>query len=135
METSIISKRMVESRKNLGLTQNDISKITGISRVSIGNYERGSRVPDAEVLEKLASALNVSTDYLIGRTNTNVDWSEYDSKLTPKHFYDIYVAENGISLNDFFNASVKITLDNNELSSKELKAIHLFINALRELRK
>ena len=96
MEVKEFSNRVKEYSKKLGLPPNDISKITGISRVSIGNYERGSRVPDAEVLEKLASALNVSTDYLIGRTNLNVDRNdniviskkEYENLLLIKSKYE-----------------------------------------------
>lgn len=135
LKVSTISQRMIESRKKINLTQNDIAEKSGISRVSIGNYERGSRIPDADVLEKIADVLNVSTDYLIGRTDRNIDWSEYDSQLSPEHFYRIYLAENGFSLNDLQYDEQKIFLDSIELSSKERKAFELFINMLRELRK
>lgn len=46
-----------------------LAEKTGIKRQSIGNYKDGNNVPDANALRKIAEALNVSADYLLGLSN------------------------------------------------------------------
>lgn len=55
----------IERRK----TQEDMAKLLGITRQAYGKYEIGKADPDNETLKKLAEYFNVSTDYLLGRTN------------------------------------------------------------------
>lgn len=58
--------RIREVRKRRGLTIAELSKETGISPTSIGNYERGSRKPKADNFIKLCDCLNVAPKYLMG---------------------------------------------------------------------
>lgn len=51
-----------------GWTQKELAKESEITRESIGNYERGDRTPPADILNKIAKALDVSIDDLIGYT-------------------------------------------------------------------
>ena len=55
-------------RKSNNLTQDMLAKKLGLSRSAIGMYEKGSRKPDYEILEKIADFFNVDIDYLLGRT-------------------------------------------------------------------
>lgn len=73
-----LGERIKQARKFLGYTQNDLANLTGMSRISIGNYERDSRVPDGNALKKLAIALNTSTDYLLGKKGTNENPTQSD---------------------------------------------------------
>ena len=41
----------------------------GVSRTTISRYENNSRQPSKEILEILADYFEVTTDYLLGRTN------------------------------------------------------------------
>ena len=66
----VFGKRLKELRKANGYTIEEFSELVGISRSSLGYYENTDRLPDVEVLSRIADALNVSADYLIGRTNT-----------------------------------------------------------------
>ena len=66
----VFGKRLKELRKANGYTIEEFAKLVGISRSSLGYYENTDRLPDVEVLARIADALNVSADYLIGRTNT-----------------------------------------------------------------
>ena len=43
-----------------------------ISKSTLGYYENDKRMPDIEILSRIADTLNVNADYLIGRTNTTV---------------------------------------------------------------
>ena len=62
-------KRLKELRKEANLTQTKLGEIIGLSGRTIGNYESGDRDPDNETLKKIADYFEVTTDYLLGRTN------------------------------------------------------------------
>lgn len=47
------------------LKQSELAEMAKISRVAIGNYERGTREPTASVLNKIATALGVTINDLI----------------------------------------------------------------------
>lgn len=53
-------------RKIRGLTQKELAQKSGITRESIGNYERGDRIPPVDTLNKIAKALGVTPNDLIG---------------------------------------------------------------------
>jgi transcriptional regulator with XRE-family HTH domain len=62
---SDLGKRVVELRKKKGLSQSDLAKKVGISYAQIGRYETKGAQPPAEVLKKIADALDTTVDYLI----------------------------------------------------------------------
>ena len=51
------------------LLQKDIAKAAEISLRTYQRYESGERFPDIEVLTKIADFFEVSTDYLLGRSD------------------------------------------------------------------
>ncbi len=65
----IFAKRLRELREERGITKQKLGEEIGTSGVSIGYYERGERVPDIDVLAKLAELFEVTSDYLIGITD------------------------------------------------------------------
>lgn len=60
-----LSERIKSQRKNLKLTQGDIAKKIGISRVSYTQWELGETNPKGENLLKLAAVLHCTADWLI----------------------------------------------------------------------
>ena len=48
------------------MSQEQFSKKIGLSRPTVGLYESGKRIPDAQTLKKIAVACGVSADYLLG---------------------------------------------------------------------
>ncbi len=60
-------ERLQSRRESLGLTKTALSKMVGISNVSIREFEIGRKVPTVDTLVALADALGVSTDWLLGR--------------------------------------------------------------------
>ncbi|MCI9469081.1 MAG: helix-turn-helix transcriptional regulator [Oscillospiraceae bacterium] len=62
-------KRLNETRKNAGITAQQMADWLGIELRSYRNYESGDREPSFAMLVKIANKLNVSTDYLLGRTD------------------------------------------------------------------
>lgn len=61
---SVFTERFLEERRRLKLNQQELADAVGISKRSIGNYERGERTPDAEVLVKLGE-IGVTVCYLL----------------------------------------------------------------------
>lgn len=61
--------RLIDVRRSRGLTQKQLAAEINISEVGLQNYEGGRRKPAFEVLIALADALDVSLDYLVGRSD------------------------------------------------------------------
>ena len=63
------SKRLKEARENLKWTQSQLGIKAGLPTSSIAQFETNARKPSFDTLRRLASALQVSTDYLLGRVD------------------------------------------------------------------
>ena len=57
---------MVLHRKQLKMSQDDLAKKVGTSAPIIGRYERDEIKPSIETAKKIADALGVTVDYLLG---------------------------------------------------------------------
>ena len=62
-------RRLVDARENLRWTQADLAKATGLQPAAVSHFETGSRLPSVPNLVRLAKALRVSTDWLLGLTD------------------------------------------------------------------
>lgn len=58
-----------DTRKERGISQKKLSEISGLSPQCISAFETGINSPTSISLIALANALNVSVDYLLGRTD------------------------------------------------------------------
>lgn len=67
--TNLFPIRLKSLRKQVGKTQDDMSKALGIQRSTYGEYERGRIMPGTDKLKALADYFDVSIDYLLGTTN------------------------------------------------------------------
>lgn len=59
-------KIIVHLREEKGWSQTNLANRSSVSRVMIGKYERGEAIPSIETAKKIADALEVSLDYLVG---------------------------------------------------------------------
>lgn len=59
--------RLAEVRQAHGMTQEQLSELTGVHRVTIARIETGEVSPKAETLRRLADALGVLVDDIIER--------------------------------------------------------------------
>lgn len=60
-------------RKRKNLSQSELGKAVGTSGDIIGKYERDEVKPSIETAAKIADALEVSLDYLVGKTTVEID--------------------------------------------------------------
>ncbi|WP_144536854.1 helix-turn-helix domain-containing protein [Bacillus thuringiensis] len=65
----VFKKRLRLARKWSGLTQEELAIRLDTKKTTISNYETGYSTPSIEVLDLLCNVLNVSSDFLLGRTD------------------------------------------------------------------
>lgn len=71
-----INERIKLSREGKHLSKTELAKLTGLTIAAMSQFESGVREPSLDSLRKLADALGVSTDYLMGRNESEVVDSE-----------------------------------------------------------
>jgi transcriptional regulator with XRE-family HTH domain len=67
---SIFSQRLSTARKFRRLSQGELARKTRLKQSAISQFETGRRAPSFHNLRRLADALEVSADYLLGRSNS-----------------------------------------------------------------
>jgi transcriptional regulator with XRE-family HTH domain len=63
-----LGKRIVENRKRLILTQEQLAEKLGITAQAVSKWENDQSCPDITMLPKLAEIFGISTDELLGYT-------------------------------------------------------------------
>ena len=64
-----LAERLKELRKERTLRQEQVAVALDISMSAYCHYEQGNREPTASVLYRMADYYDVTTDYLLGRSN------------------------------------------------------------------
>jgi transcriptional regulator with XRE-family HTH domain len=113
----MLGERLKILRENKELLQKDVALAIGVSDRTIGMYEQERREPDLETLNKLADYFNVTSDYLLGRTDkpntimysgkidaTKIEFGvdkKYPHDLTPEDIDNLFekLKEVGFDLN------------------------------------
>ena len=67
-----LGELIAELRQDRGLTQKELGDILCVSSGTISNYENGVHLPDVDKVIALANFFHVTTDYLLGRTSSNL---------------------------------------------------------------
>jgi transcriptional regulator with XRE-family HTH domain len=65
----IFPRRLRRSREERGWSQADLAARAGLQQSALSHYENATRRPSFTNLRRLARALDVSTDYLVGQTS------------------------------------------------------------------
>jgi transcriptional regulator with XRE-family HTH domain len=116
----IFSKRLKELRLKHGLNRQELAKELNISPITLAGYENGHRSPNIDYITQIADYFNVSTDWLLGRSDD--DKTAYKSHLI-SHLKYIAVVKNIVA---------RFVKENKIPSTDELKE-KLEINILTEL--
>ena len=77
-----IGVRIVERRKELKLTQEQVAERMNVSIQMISNIERGNKAIKIDNLIKLCDILQTSTDYILTDKHTNHDFDNLVSKIS-----------------------------------------------------
>lgn len=67
--SEIFKERLRAGREFRELSQGELAKRAGLQASAVSHFETGTRKPSFDNLKRLADALRITTDYLLGRTN------------------------------------------------------------------
>ncbi|MDZ4541647.1 helix-turn-helix domain-containing protein [Bacillus zanthoxyli] len=65
----MFGERLRKLRKENGLTMKELGRKLNLAESTISGYENGNRKPDYDTLNQFADVFDVSTDYLLERTD------------------------------------------------------------------
>lgn len=65
-ERFMIGKKLIQFRKNKGLSQAELAEDVGVTRQTISNWELNEMAPDLKQAQKLSEIFNISLDELVG---------------------------------------------------------------------
>lgn len=67
--TSVFPYKIKELRHIRNMTQRELASDLGFAQTTYSQYELGKRQPEFDVLVRISDYFNVTTDYLLGRTD------------------------------------------------------------------
>lgn len=70
----LIGNRLKKLRDEAGMGQKELCDLFNIEQSTLANYENNRRTPKIDILLKIAKYFNVSTDYLLGITETKLPY-------------------------------------------------------------
>lgn len=79
-----IAEKLIEKRKEMGITQKTLGSHIGVSKSSVSKWEAGKNYPDIAYLPKLAAYFNITIDELMGYL--------YQEEMDEQAFYDRFCA-------------------------------------------
>ena len=65
----LFQSRLSRTRHKRHLSQSDLANRSGLQPSAVSHFETGNRAPSFDNLRRLADALEVTTDYLLGRVD------------------------------------------------------------------
>lgn len=68
-QSDIFSARLKEALKIREINQADLAQKTGLQASAVSHFVSGTRKPSLENIKRLSMALQVSADFLLGRTD------------------------------------------------------------------
>lgn len=75
-------ERLLELLKQKNISQRDFAEAVDLTECSISRYINGERIPNALTLYKIAKALNVSCDYLLGINKSDITYEDVYSFIS-----------------------------------------------------
>lgn len=94
---------LAKLRKEKGILQKELATYLNVTVATISNYEKGVHSPDYETLVKLADFFDVSTDYLLQRTDYRASINTLNKPLII-----------GFTASDLLNAVMELDQHNTE---------------------
>ena len=84
-----IGERIKELRVQKKLTQTDLAKLVKLTYIQIGRYEANKSKPSADVLQRLAHALDTTTDFLMKGTEDEAMAGQLSDKELLKQYKQV----------------------------------------------
>lgn len=88
----MFSKRFIQLREERNLLQSDVAKIFNVEQPTVSQWENNKRIPDSSMIIIIANYFDVSTDYLLGRSESrNPSNGLYTKTITDEDGYSIEI--------------------------------------------
>lgn len=78
---NLFGERLRSLREEKNMSQEELAEAFGMGKVAISGYERGKRTPSFDLLIGFAELFNVSTDYLLGRTDNRAPLKSLEAMI------------------------------------------------------
>ena len=73
LNLDVISKKILEKRKQIGLTQDELADRLYVSRQAVSKWEMGKSIPSLEVLLEMTELFDVTIDYMLDGSDLKDD--------------------------------------------------------------
>jgi len=83
--TEIFMERLRTAREFRQISQGELAKRASMQASAVSHFETGTRKPSFDNLKRLADALRVTTDYLLGRTK-DMEGSAVSADQLHRHY-------------------------------------------------
>ncbi len=93
LEKEKVGSRLSQLRKEHGIKRSHMANTLGLSRSMITMYESGKRLPSYEILVKLANMYEVSTDWILGRTDSRYIAASKEQMPLVRHYFYLFVLD------------------------------------------
>lgn len=113
----MFNERLKLLRKKHNLTQSALAEILGIAKTTLAAYEQGKNEPSMDMIKKIATYFNVSTDYLLNLTGIatpNIKLSYISNYL-------------GLSIKSIESLHT-LTQSNSKVASQQLNTVNLLFS-------
>lgn len=124
--SELLGKRLKALREKKGISQKFVAAKIGVNNSTLSGYESGYREPDGETLLRLADFYEVTTDYLLGRSNS------------PKFSSNIEAVTNdidlGLSIEDIME-KYNLKFEGDPLIKEDVEKIITVVKTLMSMRK
>ena len=77
----IFPERLRGAREMRALSQLELAERAHLQQAAVSHYESGARRPSLRNLRRLSEALEVTTDYLVGRSDNHAPYPSTDEPL------------------------------------------------------
>lgn len=119
-----IAQKIEEGLEKINMSQKELAKKVNVTEATISRYLSGARNPRGEILSKIAVALGVTTDYLLGNSDVKYPSTEYPS-LNKKDEKDIEKVLN--STLSILESQEGLMLSGNPVDEQDFELIKLAI--------
>ncbi|EOR25322.1 putative transcriptional regulator [Clostridium sartagoforme AAU1] len=104
-ELSLFAQRLKDLRSEGNYTLEEFSKKLDLPAQTINRYELDQRTPKIDTVDQIASKLNVSSDYLLGKTDYK-NWEELASNITQLESLESYISSLGYKIEPAYQGAV-----------------------------
>ena len=120
-----LGSKIKELREKKNCTQTELGKKVGVGKTTISNYETDYSTPDIETIGLIADFFNVSTDFLLGRTENP------DEEISDTHYY-INDDAREMAQEIFDNPDLKVLFDaSRNLEVEDIKFVTDFVKKIK----